>query len=150
MATAKAVETVQASSSPVGSAAPKLFDLSKIKVLKQVSTNLLKIKAGVTVYVKITDKMHVAKASRADEAAAKKDPNAKRKEPPTLLPVINLETGEVQTIIAGTVLIDLLNDEYPSEGYIGKSYVIECLAKKDAQGGGGRSYNTYDVKEIAV
>lgn len=149
------VETQSVKASEVGDVAtvlgtaPKKFDPAAVKVVKQVSTNLLKMKVGTTVYVTITEKLHKAKISRADEAAAKKDPTAKVKEPPTLLPVVNLETGEVQTIIAGTVLVDLLNDEYPSDSYVKKSFMIATVQKKDAQGGGGRSYNTYDVKEIA-
>jgi hypothetical protein len=33
---------------------------------------------------------------------------------------------------------------------VGKSFQISIKEKKAAQGGGGRSYNTYDVVEIAV
>lgn len=113
------------------------------KVLKQVSTNLLKLRTGSSIYIRITGKMEVAKALKRQ-----KDGDDK-KEPPTLIPVVNLETGEVQSVIAGSVLKDLMNDEYPKDSYVGRCFWIVVKDQKSSQGGGGRRYNTYDVKEIA-
>lgn len=114
------------------------------KIIKQVSVNLLKIRAGMTVFVKITGPMHVAKRLKKETA------EDKAKEPPTLLPVINLETGEVQEIIVGSVLKDLLDDEYPAAKYVGRGFQIAVKEQKDAKAGGGRRYNTYDVAEIEL
>lgn len=114
------------------------------KVIKQVSVNLLKIRAGMTVYVAVTGAMHVAKRLKKESAEDAK------KEPPTLLPVINLETGETQEIIVGSVLKDLLDDEYPNAKYVGKGFQIAVKEQKDAKAGGGRRYNTYDVAEIEL
>jgi hypothetical protein len=141
MATA-ATETT-ASAAPAASTPTNVLPF-KIKVLKQVSTNLLKLRAGDECYVTITGKMEKAQALKKQSAEDAK------KEPPTLIPVINLLTGEIQSIIAGSVLVDLLNDQYPKDTYVGKSFHITLKVKKAAQGGGGRSYNTYDVVEIAV
>lgn len=117
------------------------------KILKQVSTNLLKLRPGMTVYVKITDRMQQAKPLKKGE---KTKEDGTPREPPTLIPVVNLATGEVQSIIAGSVLRDLLNDEYPSDKYVGRGFMIEVREQKAAQGGGGRRYNTYNVAEIEV
>lgn len=117
---------------------------SPFKVIKQVSVNLLKIRAGMTVYVHVTGAMHVAKRLKKESAEDAK------KELPTLLPVINLETGEVQEIIVGSVLKDLLDDEYPKNAYVGRGFQIAVKEQKDAKAGGGRRYNTYDVAEIAL
>lgn len=125
-------------------AAPAAANVVKFtpKVVKQVSVNLLKLRAGYTVYVLLTGAMATSKPLKNQTAEDAK------KEPPTLLPVINLETGEVQNIITGTVLKDLLNDEYPRNGYVGKSFWIAVKEQKEAKAGGGRRYNNYDVKEI--
>ena len=109
------------------------------KVVKQVSQNLLKLRAGSTVYVKVTEKMAKAKPIKNGKDA--------KKEPPTLLPVVNLETGDAQVIIAGSVLVDLLNDEYPKDAYVGRGFMIAVLEKK---GSGERTYNTYNVAEIEL
>lgn len=116
----------------------------QFKVIKQVSTNLLKLRAGMTVFVKVTAAMHTAKRLKKESA------EDKAKEPPTLLPVINLETGEVQSIIVGSVLKDLIDDEYPKQGYVGHGFQIALKEQKDAKAGGGRRYNTYDLAEIAL
>lgn len=114
------------------------------KVLKQVSTNLIKLRAGSSIYFKVTAPMkEAAKATRTDGKDADKNP-------PTLLDGVDLASGEVGTIICGSVLIDLFNSEYPSDSYVNKGFWIRVVEKKDAQAGGGRSYNVYDVKEIAV
>jgi len=112
------------------------------RVLRQVSQNLLKLRSGDQVYVQVTGPMAKAKPQKN---ASSED---KKKEPPTLLPVTNLETGEIQVIICGSVLVDLLNDEYPGDTYVNKGFAILIKEKKD--GKGGKTYNTYDVREIAV
>lgn len=111
------------------------------KVIKKITQNLLKLRAGSLVYVKVRAPMELAKAIKRGKSD---------KAPPTLLPVINLETGEEQTIIAGAVLVDLLMDEYPDKSYVGKGFMIAVKEKKDSQEGGGRTYNTYDVAEIEL
>ncbi len=108
------------------------------KVLKQVSQNLLKLRAGTVVHVKVPEKMAKAPPIKNGD---------KKKEPPILLPVINLETSESQVIIVGAVLVDLLNDTYPKDGYVGRGFTIAVLEKK---GSGERTYNTYNVQEIEV
>jgi hypothetical protein len=117
------------------------------KVLKQISSNLLKLKPGMTVYVKATGAMAKAPALKKQQTLPDGE---KPKEPPTLLPCVNLETGEVVSIIAGSVLVDLLNDAYPNAGYVGKGFAIEVKDQKASAGGGGRRYNNYNVAEIEV
>lgn len=125
-------------------ALPAKFDPTKVKVLKQVSTNLLKLRPGAVVFMTITGP---SVKSKPLKNASEED---KKKEPPTLLPIVNLETGEVQSIIVGAVLIDLLNDEYAGNKYVGKSFRLTVKEQKDARAGGGRRYNNYDLVEIQV
>lgn len=114
------------------------------KIIKQVSVNLMKLRPGVTVYALITGVMAISKPlkNQSDED--------KKKEPPTLLPFVNMETGEVQNLIVGAVLKDLLNDEYPKDSYVKRGFMIAVKEQKDAKAGGGRRYNNYDVAEVEV
>jgi hypothetical protein len=114
------------------------------KVIKQVSVNLLKLRPGVQLWALFTAPMAVSKPLKNQSA------EDKAKEPPTLLPIVNLESGEVQNIIVGSVLKDLLNDEYPNGSYVGRAFGIAVKEQKDAKAGGGRRYNNYDVVEIEV
>lgn len=142
MAKSKEKET-PAAEAPAAEAPAKFVP----KIIKQVSTNLLKLRPGMTVYVKITDAMKKAPVLKKQQTLPDGE---KPKEPPTLVPCINLETGEVVTIIAGSVLQDLFNDEYPGNGYVGKGFAIEVKDQKASAGGGGRRYNNYNVAEIEV
>jgi hypothetical protein len=110
-AAAEATSQASQTSTDAPAAAPSNVSTNvlpfKIKVIKQVSTNLLKLRAGMTAYVTITGKMEKAKELKKQSA------ENKAKEPPTLIPVTNLETGEVQSIIAGSVLVDLSERRIP-------------------------------------
>ena len=117
------------------------------KVLKVLTVPLLKLRPGMTVYVKITDPME--KAAPLKHASPPKD-GEKGKEPPTLIKCINLETGEVCQVIAGLILFDLLNDTYPKQSYVGKGFSLNVSEQKASAGGGGKRYNTYNVSEIEV
>lgn len=112
------------------------------KVLRVVTMPLWKLRAGMEIFVKITGKMEVSKPIKGE-----KD---KTKEPPTLVPSVKLDTGEVGQFIAGSVLKDILNDTYPNDGYVGKGFWIRVEAQKESKEGGGRRYNNYRVDEIEV
>lgn len=114
------------------------------KVIKQVTLPLWKLRAGGELFVKITEKMQIAKALKNQTA------EDKAKEPPTLINAVKLDTGEVGQFIAGSVLRDIFNDEYPNNSYVGKGFWIKVEAQKDSKAGGGRRYNNYTVAEIAT
>lgn len=108
---------------------------------KAVTLPVFKLIDETPVYVKITAAMFEGK-----EQKPQVDKDGKPKaamEPATLLPVVNVETGEVGQIIAGAVLEGILTDSYPNDGYVGKAFEIVKHAKKD-----GKRYNTYSVFEI--
>ena len=65
-----------------------------------------------------------------------------KKEAATLMPVTDLETGEQGQIIIGLVLKELLNEQYPDNGYVGNRFEI-CLRKR-----ADKKYNTYDLFEV--
>ena len=67
-----------------------------------------------------------------------------KKEAATLMAVTDLETGEQGQIIIGQVLKELLIEQYPENGYVGKHFEL-CLRKR-----ADKKYNTYDLFEVAA
>lgn len=124
------------------------FDPSKVVVEKNLTTLALKIAPGQTVFVKVTAPMFAGKTS------AKKDADGKTRGPATILPIICLHAGEGHecnwqeaTITANKVLVSTLNEEYPKETYVGKSFRI--TKSKDKTKGAGGEYYKFMVALIA-
>lgn len=109
----------------------------KFKRTRALTLPTLKLVEEVAVNVTATGPMHV---STAQQRPGK---DGKVMEPATVLPVVNLETGEVTQIILGSVLKDILTETYPKDAYVGKSFEITKHAKAT-----GKRYNTYSVFEI--
>ena len=110
----------------------------QFKILKRVTLPLFKIAPNTEYYFKCESVMFIGKE------IADKSPDAKRKEPATLMRVINLENGELGQIICGTVLRGIFNDEYPADSYVGKSFAVEMHKVV------GKDYNGYSVTEIEI
>lgn len=68
-----------------------------------------------------------------------------KKEPPTMANVTDLETGEQGQIILGSVLLENLNQHYPDNAYVGKSFEIVKHSPE-----GARKYSLWNVAEIEV
>ena len=111
------------------------------KIIKILTLPLLKLEEGVPVYIKFEGPTFIGK-----EIAEEGD--KKRKEPPTMANVTNLETGELAQIMLGSVLQGILADDYPGDRYVGKGFMVLLGAKKRSKHGG--AYNTYNVSEIEV
>lgn len=138
---APAPEVAAAPAAAAPDAGPVPF---KPVVVRQVTMPLWKLRAGAEIFVKITGAMYLSKPLKKQSEADKK------KEPPTLIPAVKLDTGEVGQFIAGSVLRDIFADEYPKDAYVGKGFWIKVEEQKDSKEGGGRRYNNYTVTEIAV
>lgn len=135
--------TTAVSSTP--SPSPK-FDPTTAEVVKLLTLPLIKLRAGITVYIKPVEPMFQAKPQKnAKPAEGEAD-----KKPPTLMHVVDLETGELAQIIPGSILADIFNDDYPNNGYVGKGFRITVGEQKAVQGGGGKRYNQYTVAEIKL
>lgn len=80
-----------------------------------------------------------AKVDDSDDAGTKRGPNM---EPAHVAQVVNLETGELCTLIFGAVLKGTLEDSYPSDSYVGKCFV-STQSKIE-----GKRYKGYSLAEI--
>lgn len=111
-------------------------------VKKLVTVPLLKVPdTGVPVYVKVTSAIFQAKDTNGKTV----DASGVKQKPPMLAHVINLETGEVQQIIVGTVLESELKEGYPDDKYVGLSFEI-----KKHKPTGAKKYAMYQISEIEV
>jgi hypothetical protein len=70
-------------------------------------------------------------------------PNAKIKELPSLLDVINLRTGEAMVIVCATVLRQELEAAYPGDSIIGKQFQIRKIKTS-------KDYSLWSIAEIEV
>lgn len=113
----------------------------KFKVKKHVTLPLLVVNDEVPSYVKITGAIFQAK--ELEGSRARKNENGQVQQPPHLFHAINLETGEMVQAIANDVLKSTLEDTYPDESYVGKSfeYVRHAMVK-------GKKYKTFSITEI--
>jgi hypothetical protein len=134
-----------AATSATAANATKKFDPATAKVVKLLTLPLIKLRAGLTVYIKPLEPMFQAKPQKN----VKEDDDAAKK-PPTLMHVMDLETGELAQIIPGTILADIFNDDYPNQTYVGRGFKIVVGEQKAVQGGGGKRYNQYTVAEIEL
>lgn len=116
------------------------------KVLKVITVPQTKIRPGMELFLLIV--APIVRAPALKNAPVEKDSEGKEKLPPHLLRAVDLETGEITEIIPGTVLVDLMQETYPLNSYVGRSFQVKCNEQKAAKAGGGRRYNTYSVNEI--
>ena len=108
------------------------------KVIKQVTMPSLKLVVDQPAYVKVTAAIYEGKTREND-----KGDDGKQKAPPKILNVINLETGEANTLVCGVVVVSEITENYEGDSYVGKCFMIKKLGKKE-----GRDYFTYAISEI--
>ena len=118
-------------------AAPAAF---KPVIVRHVTMPTLKLMPDVPAYVKITEAIFEGKVQPAKEGET-------QKKPPLIFNVVNLETGEVCQMVAGTVVQREIQDNYTKDTYVGKGFMIIKGKKK---GSGDRGYFTYEIAEIEL
>lgn len=114
----------------------------KVEPLRVVTRPIIKLEEAKPRYLLLEKPMFLGKEikkSRRNES----EPDAKKKEPATLLFATDLESGEVGQVIVNTVLKGILTEEYPEDTYVGKCFEITKNSRA-----AGRDYNTFKVIEI--
>lgn len=127
---------------PAGEQTPKNYVLNLpagFKSKATLSAKLWKWEDGEPKYFRIESEMKKGK-ERAEKEGAKE----KGREPATTCSVVDLtkpDSGPV-TIIMGAVMVELLNEKYPNNGYIGKSFAATRYQQP------GKRYKSFEVQEI--
>lgn len=115
----------------------------KFKRKRVVTVPTLKFVVDKPLYVKITEKLHEGKQRTGRNGNVKLDSDGNPRKPPTLLGVIDLETGEPAQLIAATIIKTELAEGYPNDTYLGKCFEITKQKRKE-----GREYDPYQIIEI--
>lgn len=108
----------------------------KFAVVRNVTLPVLTPKIETPVYVTIKDAMRVGQTIKAKEGEAEK-------KPATVCTAVNVETGEVVTLIVSAVVKSIFERDYPDNAYVGKSFCLVKHAKKE-----GKNYFNFSVDEI--
>lgn len=118
------------------------FNLAAVKVVKNVTLPLLKMKDdGTSYYVKITSEIYPGKDNKTGKPAE----GDQTQKVPDLIQVIDLETGEEKELIVSAVLKAELEEQYPELAYKGKMFRLQKFAKAD-----GKKYATFQIAEIVI
>lgn len=112
------------------------FDPTKVKVVKAVTRPTLSLEQHKPVYVRILKEIYQGKEIKGTE----KDANAK---PADIADIVNLETNKEQQLVVGAVVKANFDESYPKAAYVGKSFMITKLDKKE-----GKRYFNYEISEI--
>lgn len=111
----------------------------QFKRKKLLTRPVLKFLEGKANYVRIEKAIYLGRQLKSDVAAD----GSKKKEPAHIAEVVDLQTGELAQIIVAAMVLSVLNEEYPSEGYVGKCFSITKQGKVP-----GKQYFGYNVEEI--
>lgn len=130
-------ETVDTAAQGGTASAPASAPTLKFKVKKNVTLPLFKFGANPR-YFRLDGEIFIGKD--VNEGAGKT-----KKEPPHMIRVTDLENGEKGEIIVGAVLLGILNENYPENGYVGKTLEIKKISPE-----GSRKYSLWNVTEIEV
>jgi hypothetical protein len=111
------------------------------KKVKNLTLDVLKFVENEPRYVKITGPIHLGKEQKKSRKSD--DEDKKDREPAHLAQCINLEDGAECQIIVSAVVLSVLTDEYPNDGYVGKCFSITKKSRV-----AGKQYFPYGVEEI--
>lgn len=104
-------------------------------VKRQITASTLKLEFGIPVYVKFLSEPEKARPVTSTRG------DGPKMEPPTIARVANLETGEICTLVLGTVLLTELTEAFP-EGLTGHTFSIEKHKIEN------KAYHGYAIAEI--
>lgn len=100
--------------------------------------------SGAECFVKIEKPMYVSTQISREKVKEGDKP----KLPPTLMDVINLETGELAHVVCAEMIKSTLIAEYPEDNYVGLCFHIKNQGKVETKAGGGQMYNKILIEEI--
>lgn len=106
-----------------------------ITIKRQVTRDVLVQRDNETIFVRFEAPIYEGKKI---EGGAQKDMAAAR-----LGNVLNIVNGMQQVIIVNTVLEKNLDENYPDDAYVGRSFGITMMGKKD-----GKRYKTFTIFEV--
>jgi hypothetical protein len=105
-----------------------------ITLIAQLNKVLLTHHAGQSVFITVTGKTFTGKEIKGSKMA-----------PATMVPIIDIETGQEKEYIVNAVMLGLLTDTYPGESFVGKSFAVYKGDQRE-----GKRYSDIQLSEISV
>lgn len=103
----------------------------KFQRVKTVVRQQLKLIEEVPVFIEVQGAFYKGEQDKNELLKPEKD----RKEPPTLVDAIDLETGEEVVVVANKGVVDGIERAYADGTYVGKRFEICIHGKKTAKNG---------------
>jgi len=106
---------------------------------KTVTVPVLKLQPDTPVYIKVEQKMELSKQIE------QKKVGATPMEAATIMHVTDLNTDDEAILIVGKMLKSVIEEAYPNDTYVGKSFEVINHGKR-----GDKKYNAYSLTEIEL
>ena len=84
-----------------------------VELEKQLNKVLLRHEENSTVFITITGKTYTGKEIKGSKMA-----------PATMVPIVDLLTGQEKEYIVNAVMLGLLDENYPNGAYVGQSFAV--------------------------
>jgi hypothetical protein len=110
------------------------FSFTKVR---SITRPQIKIVDEVEYYFRFDSAMYLGKEIVATEGR-------KPMEAPTLINVVQLDTGEEGVVILHKIVSDTLKEKYPNDGYVGKCFAITIHKLQT------KRYKAASITEIAI
>lgn len=108
------------------------------KVKKQLNFPVLsQKKVGTSIYVLILSAIHISKTNIEPK------PGEDKEKPSDIVIALDLETGELVTVLISAVEKGLLEENYPDASYKGLAFMMSNKGKRE-----GKRYNDIEMTEI--
>jgi hypothetical protein len=103
---------------------------------------------GSANFIKIVGPIEPGKELEAvRQRKAKEGSPAETMNPPDLCEIIELRSGQLGNMIVNAVIKSNLEEKYPEQGYVGRSFKISQISTVSK---GSRSYRTFEILEIKL
>lgn len=113
----------------------------KFKSKKKLTLSTFKLEKGKMLYALVLGTIHQG----VQRGEARKRPDGTNEEPPMLMHIINMDTGEHGQIMVAKIIETELTEQYPNHTYVGKAFGIEKGERKP-----GKRYDPYIIEEIEI
>ena len=110
----------------------------KVKIVKNVTLPVLRQHDGVPIAVQFDSEIKQAVKLANDDS---------ERQPPKIANVIDLQTGELCTLICNAARVSALERMYPDEKYVGKQFAMVSRKRPHK---GERTIREYAIREIEV
>lgn len=144
--TGEIVSNVPATIAPRPLSIAEILAAKGLTVVKQVTRTVLQQKDDVPFCVTFESEIRTSEVQEGTGRGGKPKMSAAR-----VADVVNLDGGSRQILIVNTVLEGELNRNYPSNGFVGKTFLMKSYFPADLNSATGKkAYKVFEIIEVAL